>query len=635
MKKAFYIIVSLALWVLACTPEETEVVTASKVILSQEDASLVVGGSCSLTARLYPDGVTRPGVVWSSLDPGIASVSPEGSVTAVSPGVTYIVATSADGRAKSSCMVSVKLTDGYFVSILDEFGSVVDRLWRYPGAVLTIAAESSDDQEHNYSWKSSDPSAVSVDKGILSYKYQPSASADYISYAETTITVSSEDGTSASVPAVSNLLSEFSLAGMNMKIGSGTTLNPDSSNRLVLYYSDGKEKQEVPAGAYELSSSMPTVVSVEQDGEGYSLVSSGSGNSRLRITFPGCEPMVLADVNVAKSVPASFVYASSSTLVFTWTNGGSDAEDAVDPYNLALYRDQACTELVVSFDVPAGSACWAGKPLRFVFGGLEASTTYYFKVTNGNSGAVSAPVEARTEDFSVVDAVKVQNAGAGDVILAEDFSEIGWGADQFNVAAGWFPSTRDLTIPSGALSTTDGSFKVSDSTDGRLFGNARVTSDKRLYNWGFFGNSTVYSFAGYLRVGTSASGSRTHIVTPALSGIPDGKTATIEVSVTCAKYESNTNDVAVFLQDYSALKRVLEPDQKENSSFSGSGGKFTGATLSGGYALGADVKKWDTKTVSIEGVTNGDCLLIGSLNNVSGKNRFFLSDVKVQIISIN
>ena len=332
---------------------------------------------------------------------------------------------------------------------------------------------------------------------------------------------------------------------------------------------------------------------------------------------------------------AEFVTANSSNLVFGWTTGGTAAEDAEVPYKLELFKDAACSDLQVSFDIPADHSCWDGKSLRFTFGGLQPATKYWFKVTNMQNGDVSDPVEGTTEAFTVVDPSTVSNAAVGDVILAEDFSEIGWGADMLANAAGFIPSGKPLDLLSGNYTTDDGNFLDYDNTSGRIYGETRVTSDKRLYNWGFFGNSSVYSYAGYLRVGSSSSGARTHIVSPALSGIPEGMTATVDVTVTSSVYNSGA-DVAVFVNDHSTLTLVLAPDQKEstNPKFSSSGGKYTGASLSDGYPLDTDVKSWTTKTIRIEGVNSNSCLIIGSYENIDTKNRFFLSDVKVQIVSL-
>ena len=331
---------------------------------------------------------------------------------------------------------------------------------------------------------------------------------------------------------------------------------------------------------------------------------------------------------------AEFVFGSSSSLIFGWTVGGTAAEDGEVPYKLELFKDAACTDLEVSFDIPADASCWGGNPIRFTFGGLQPSTTYWFKVTNSQSGEVSEPVQGTTADFTVVDPSTVTNAGEGDVILAEDFSEVAYGPDEEHSGAGFFPAAKLLEPVTGS-GEHDGSFVDYKSTARRVYGDTKVTSDKRLFNWGFFGNSAVYAYNGHLRVCTTSSGARTHIVSPALSGIPENMIATVDVTVTACS-TSGDNDVAVFVNDRTNLKLALAPDQNQSTDpkFSSQGGKYTGASLTNGYALEVPSKQLTTKTVRIEGVTSNSCLLIGSYENVDTKNRFWLSDVKVQIVSL-
>ena len=317
---------------------------------------------------------------------------------------------------------------------------------------------------------------------------------------------------------------------------------------------------------------------------------------------------------------AEFKTASSSSLVFGWTTGGTAAEDAELPYKIALYKDAICTELVQSFDIPANLDKWEGNALRFAFGGLEPSTTYYFVVTNLENGDNSDVVEGRTEAFTVVDPSTVTNATAGTVLLAEDFSFIGWGNDQFAKAIGFIPNGDEVGTISGHKTTEDGYYQAAETVLTRLFSDRPITSDHRLYDWGYYGNSDVYILNGAIRVGRSTSGRRTHIVTPALTGIPAGKTATVDVTITSSIYDSS-NEVGVFVEDYTALTK------KEQ-------GQFTGASLSNGYSQDADVKKWSTKTVRISGVDCNSCLLIGSLNDVDTKNRFFIDDVVVTLVEL-
>ena len=326
---------------------------------------------------------------------------------------------------------------------------------------------------------------------------------------------------------------------------------------------------------------------------------------------------------------------SSSTASFTWTHVGSDAEyDISKSYLAAIYRDSECNNLVASYEIPAGSACWDGKQPSFVFAGLAPSTNYWCKVTDLTEDVHSEAVSCTTSAFTVVDAMSVSNAGVGDVILAEDFSELGWGAEELTASAGFYPSPKTLYVPSGAYTDDDGNFSKYNGQAGRLYGDCKVESDKRLFNWGFFGNSSVYAYAAYLRVGSSSKGARTSIVSPTLLGIPDGKKATIDVTVTAGQYANNTNDVAVFVEKASDLTLVLAPDESDNSNFSSKGGKYEGASLSEGYPLNAKTRGWTTSTVRISGVTNDNCLLFGSYENIDTKNRFFLSDVVVTIVEL-
>ena len=330
---------------------------------------------------------------------------------------------------------------------------------------------------------------------------------------------------------------------------------------------------------------------------------------------------------------AEFKTASSSSLIFGWTTGGTAAEDAEVPYKIALYKDASCTDLVQSFEIPENCSAWEGNSLKFAFGGLEPSTTYYFVVTNQDKGDSSDVVEGRTEAFTVVDPSTVTNATAGTVLLAEDFSIIGWGNDQIAGAIGFLPSGKEVGKISGNHTEEDGKYQASGTVSTRLFGDRIVTPDNRLYDWGFYGNSAVYILNGALRCASSSSGARTHVVTPPLSGIPAGKTATVDVTVTSSAYDSS-NDVGVFVNDYTSLTRGALPDDSSHSKFSSQGGKFTGASLSNGYALDTEVKKWTTKTIRISGVDCNSCLLIGSYENVDKKNRFFLDDVVVTLVEI-
>ena len=325
---------------------------------------------------------------------------------------------------------------------------------------------------------------------------------------------------------------------------------------------------------------------------------------------PGSVPTVVLDA------------VTSSSLSFSWSHEGATVEEEIArSYLLSLYTDAACTQLFVSHHIPADASCWNNSRPRFVIGGLNPSTSYWFTVSDLSNGAVSAPVSGTTEAFSPVDARYVSKASAGQVILAEDFSEIGWGSSEFDCSAGFYPSVTDLTIPRGAISTDDGRYVVYNANQIRLFDVTSIPASSRLSGWGFFGNSSVYAYSGYLRIGVTASGARTHLVSPALAGIPNGKDAVIDVTVTSCRNEDNTNQVAVFLED--------------GSSLSQKNWKFYGVTLSEGYPLETQSRKWSTSTVRIAGVSNKHRLVFGSYSNIDTKNRFCITDIQVKIVSLS
>ncbi len=351
-------------------------------------------------------------------------------------------------------------------------------------------------------------------------------------------------------------------------------------------------------------------------------------NARMNVSDIKITIKALDDPQLSASVKA----VSSSTASFTWTYGGDAAADIAKPYTAALYSDAACTNLVVSHNFDADAGCWDGKKPCFSFGGLAPSTTYWLVVEDTDNGTVSDPVSATTEAFEPVDATTVSNAAVGDVILAEDFSEIGWGPDEFAGAAGFIPSPKNLNAPSGV--NPAGAYTTYSNTGQRIFGTGVDLGSSRLSKgWGFFGNSAAYLRNAYLRVATTADPSRTHIVTPKLSGIPAGKLATIDVTVTATKHESNTNDVAVFVSDKCEMNSQTNPGESNYHKYSIDGSAT--ALPNNGTALGiTSVKTWESKTVSISGVDSDCQLIIGSFEDITGKNRFSITDVKVTITAL-
>lgn len=84
-----------------------ERVRVSGVSFDETEHKIPVRGTAKLTATIAPADATVKTLVWTSDDPGIASVSRTGIVTAVSVGTTKIHATSVDGNHSAEITVTV------------------------------------------------------------------------------------------------------------------------------------------------------------------------------------------------------------------------------------------------------------------------------------------------------------------------------------------------------------------------------------------------------------------------------------------------------------------------------------------------------------------------------------------------
>jgi len=82
-------------------------VRVTGVSFGETKHEIPMGGAAKLTATIAPADATVKTLVWTSDDPGIASVSRTGIVTAVSVGTTKIHATSVDGNHSAEVTVTV------------------------------------------------------------------------------------------------------------------------------------------------------------------------------------------------------------------------------------------------------------------------------------------------------------------------------------------------------------------------------------------------------------------------------------------------------------------------------------------------------------------------------------------------
>ena len=150
------------------------------------------------------------------------------------------------------------------------------------------------------------------------------------------------------------------------------------------------------------------------------------------------------------ALEAKAVYATSSTLAFTWSVTGFDdaAKDRATAYSFGIYRDAACKDLIVSWQTKESDSIWDGDLAdgypQFEFSGLNSNTSYWFMVTELKSNTSTAPIEAKTLDFAIVEPSATAMVEAGGIAIAEDFSELVWGGNYLSGSAAYSADDRNL-----------------------------------------------------------------------------------------------------------------------------------------------------------------------------------------------
>ena len=146
------------------TCEVTVNVSVYEISLDKTFVSLVEGETITITATLSPIDATDLSVIWTSSDQSVATIDSNGKITAVSNGISVIIATTANGLS-SYCTVTVTKAEVSAANItLDKNTatmSIGDSL------VLTTTVSPSNTTNQVITWSSSDSSIAAVHNGTV------------------------------------------------------------------------------------------------------------------------------------------------------------------------------------------------------------------------------------------------------------------------------------------------------------------------------------------------------------------------------------------------------------------------------------------------------------------------------------
>ena len=608
---------------------------ATSVVLSLEKVDLHVGETATITATVLPESLGM-GVNWSVLDETYAEVN-DGVVTAKAEGVTYVVATSTDGHKKAACMVSVNPAVAYTITINDEMGRGVSAIYGYPGMQMKLSTYTSDGEQHEFTWSVEDPDAGSVDEdGNLTLGAAAPSDASFLYDAQSYLRVVSEDGLGTRIPIRSSILNGIRIDGVYTPEGNVITVQESSSYPIEVLYMLDEDPAVIPADDIRLELSNNIEFSIEKsEGTYYLATTAGSEVTTTLSVIPEgmSEKSVIAEFKIAKTFPVKAFLAatSSSTLAFTWTEGHGADDDISKPYTITLYSNEGCTDVVLTYSIPAGHTCWRGRQPRFIFTGLDAGTPYWFKVldTNGTEPLESDVIPATTDAFTIVEPGD-DPAAVGDIILAEDFSELYWMADEVSQSAGYDVGGNDKsTFQDRTVDDFVGTTGQYCSPERIITSQetARKASGLRLGKWAQGFSARLYVGPGYVFLSTYGYG--THLITPKLDNIPEGKKAKLEVTIHAAGYQSGYKAVLA-VQKSSVSFSAMNSGTKTNKDKLDLTTNAETITYTGGLTTLGEF------TVTLEGVEHGDRIAFGYTETsitVNGSYQYVKTNANMMLIS--
>lgn len=167
MKKAILTILACAAVLTSC---QKEVVLVSAINLNQTTASVVEEGTVQLSATVLPDNAENKTLEWSSDNAAVATVNPQGLVTAVKAGTAKITAAATDGSGvKSTCTVEVTAKAIPVTKIDLQYTSYKLKVGETLSNPATVKPDDATNKVVAYSSDKTDVASVD-DKGLITAK---------------------------------------------------------------------------------------------------------------------------------------------------------------------------------------------------------------------------------------------------------------------------------------------------------------------------------------------------------------------------------------------------------------------------------------------------------------------------------
>lgn len=166
---------------------KTKAIAVTGVTVDLADPVLEPGAQVTLTATVAPENAENKNVLWTSSDSAVAEVSPDGTVTGVSPGIATITATTEDGGYTAVITVTVP-----GIILKNTVASMT------VGKEALVSADCFGEAGTRYVWTSSDESVVTAESPATALQQGEQVAATALLKANgpgtATVTVATEDG---------------------------------------------------------------------------------------------------------------------------------------------------------------------------------------------------------------------------------------------------------------------------------------------------------------------------------------------------------------------------------------------------------------------------------------------------------
>lgn len=137
--------------------------------ISEYKTNILLGETYKFAATLNPSFATDPTYTWSSTNTEVLTVDQDGVVTAVNLGTADIVVTSTDGNKTDKCTVTVDPVPVESVEIVEH----VTVLTEGETHQFTATVAPSNATDPSYTWSSSNPEVLTVDKNGMVTAVKP------------------------------------------------------------------------------------------------------------------------------------------------------------------------------------------------------------------------------------------------------------------------------------------------------------------------------------------------------------------------------------------------------------------------------------------------------------------------------